>query len=210
MAKSKKTQSSQRWLQEHDEDMYVKRAHQEGYRSRAVYKLEQLNERDQLLRSGITVVDLGAAPGGWSQWIVRHLKANVRIFALDILPMEPLAHVNFIQGDFREQSVLDNLLNQIGNQKTNLVISDMSPNISGMKAVDQPRMVLLAELARDLAFEVLAAEGHFVTKIFQGEGFQPFMQSLRPHFKQLYTRKPAASRPRSPEIYIVAKHFLVN
>ena len=209
MSKSSVSKSSHRWLQEHENDFYVKRAQKDGYRSRAVYKLEQLHERDNLFSPNMTVIDLGAAPGGWSQWAQRHLKGKVKLFALDILPMDALPDVTFIQGDFTEQAVLDQLLDCIGEQKAHLVMSDMSPNISGMKAVDQPKAMLLAELARDLAYETLAPDGHFLSKVFQGEGFDIFVKELRQRFRKVVVRKPDASRPRSPEVYVLAKQFIV-
>ncbi|OQY51085.1 MAG: 23S rRNA (uridine(2552)-2'-O)-methyltransferase RlmE [Candidatus Parabeggiatoa sp. nov. 2] len=209
MSKKRFSKSSQRWLKEHGSDVYVKQAALHGYRSRAVYKLAPIDARDRLFYPNMTVIDLGAAPGGWSQWVKQRLHNQVRLFALDILPMEPLPGVTFIQGDFREQAVLDNLLNQLGEQQASLVMSDMAPNISGMKAIDQPRAMLLAELARDLAFEVLAAEGHFLTKVFQGEGFDFYIKGLRPYFKQVVIRKPEASRSRSSEVYVLAKHYIV-
>ncbi len=199
--------SSHRWCQEHRTDPYVKQAHQDGFRSRAVYKLEQIQQKDRILRPHTTVVDLGAAPGGWSQWVKAKFDEKIRVFALDILPMDPLAGVHFIQGDFREESVLNELLAAIGEQKAHLVMSDMAPNISGNKSVDQPRAMLLAELARDLAFEVLAPDGHFLAKVFQGEGFDAYVKSLREQFRQVMTRKPDASRARSPEMYVLAKHY---
>lgn len=204
----KRSASSERWLQEHNSDPYVKQAKQEDYRSRAVYKLAQIDERDHLFYPNMTVIDLGAAPGGWSQWVQRRLKNQVNIFALDILPMKPLAGVTFIQGDFTEQIILDELLNKLGDSnKANLVMSDMAPNISGIKSVDQARMMLLAELARDLAFDVLATKGCFLTKVFQGEGFDSYLKSLRSCFKKVVIRKPKASRSRSSELYILAKEY---
>ncbi len=203
------SKTSHRWLQEHENDVYVKRAQKEGYRSRAVYKLAQLHERDQLLKPDMTIIDLGAAPGGWSQWTQRYLEGKAKLFALDILPMDALPNVTFIQGDFTEQVVLERLLNSIGEQKAHLVMSDMSPNISGMKAVDQPKTMLLAELARDLAYETLAPNGHFLTKVFQGEGFDNFVKELRQQFRKVVVRKPDASRARSPEVYVLAKQFIV-
>ncbi len=197
----------QNWLEEHRSDVYVKQANLAGYRSRAVYKLAQIDERDRLFRPNMTVIDLGAAPGGWSQWLAQHYP--VRLFALDILEMEPLPGVTFIQGDFREQTVLDELLSQLADQKADFVMSDLAPNMSGVKGVDQARAMLLAELARDLAFEVLNAQGSFLTKIFQGEGFDRYIKELRPHFKKVMTRKPKASRSRSSEVYVLAKHYIV-
>ncbi len=200
-----KKHSSQRWIDEHKSDIYVKQAKVEGYRSRAVYKLAQLDARDRLFRPHMTVVDLGAAPGGWSQWVIKHYQ--VKIFAVDILPIIPLPGVHFIQGDFREQCVLEQLITELGEYKTDLVMSDMAPNICGIKDVDQPRMMLLAELARDLAFDVLNTSGHFLSKIFQGEGFDAYVKGLRPYFKKVIIRKPEASRSRSSEVYVLAKHF---
>jgi len=199
--------SSHRWMEEHQNDQYVKQANKDGYRSRAVYKLEEIDAKDKLLHPNMTIVDLGAAPGGWSQWVQKRLDGKARIFALDILPMDSLPNVTFIQGDFREQVILDKLLHELGEHKANLVMSDMSPNISGMKVVDQPRAMYLAELAKELAVEVLAENGHFLTKIFQGEGFDNYLQELRHNFKKVIIRKPNASRARSPEVYILAKNF---
>lgn len=204
---SKLTQSSQRWLQEHANDQYVKQAQKEGYRSRAVYKLAQLDERDRLFYPNMTIIDLGAAPGGWSQWAQQRLQKKCRIFALDILPMEALADVTFLQGDFREEAVLNQLLELLGQQKAHLVMSDMAPNMSGVRAVDQPSSMYLAELARDLAFEVLAPKGDFVSKLFQGEGFDEYIRSLRTRFKQVLIRKPDASRARSAEVYALARQY---
>ncbi|MCK5662136.1 MAG: 23S rRNA (uridine(2552)-2'-O)-methyltransferase RlmE [Thiotrichaceae bacterium] len=200
-----KKHNSQRWLNEHKSDLYVKQAKLAGYRSRAVYKLAQIDARDRLFRPNMTVIDLGAAPGGWSQWVTKH--KQVKVFALDILPIVPLPGVNFIQGDFREQTVLDKLLNQLGDDKVDLVMSDMAPNISGVKDIDQPRAMLLAEIARDLTYEVLATSGHFLSKIFQGEGFDSYVKGLKADFKQVVIRKPEASRSRSSEVYVLAKHF---
>jgi 23S rRNA (uridine2552-2'-O)-methyltransferase len=202
------SKSSPRWLQEHETDKYVKQAHQDGFRSRAVYKLAQINERDHLFRPGMTIIDLGAAPGGWSQWIMRQMNGQARLIALDILPMDTLADVTFIQGDFREETVLTQLLTLLGEHKADLVMSDMSPNMMGMKQVDQPRAMLLAELARDLAREVLKPGGVFLTKMFQGEGSDHYIKSLRQLFKQVMIRKPDASRSRSSEVYVVAKQFI--
>jgi len=197
----------QNWLEEHRSDIYVKQANLAGYRSRAVYKLAQIDTRDRLFRPNMTVIDLGAAPGGWSQWLAQHYP--VRLFALDILEMEPLPGVTFIQGDFREQTVLDELLSQLHGKKADFVMSDLAPNMSGVKAVDQARAMLLAELARDLAFEVLVAQGHFLTKVFQGEGFDNYIKDLRTHFKKVMIRKPKASRSRSSEVYVLAKDYIV-
>ncbi|OQW88578.1 MAG: 23S rRNA (uridine(2552)-2'-O)-methyltransferase [Thiotrichaceae bacterium IS1] len=202
------SKSSHRWLKEHSSDTYVKQAQGAGYRSRSVYKLAQINARDHLLRPGMTIVDLGAAPGGWSQWVQQHWPNQIQIVAVDLLPIEPLPGVTFIQGDFREAPVLDNLLNHLANRKIDLVMSDLAPNLSGIKDIDQPCAMLLAELARDLAFQVLAPQGHFLTKVFQGEGFDIYLKELRSYFKQVVIRKPEASRSRSAEIYILAKYYI--
>ncbi|MBI3771617.1 MAG: 23S rRNA (uridine(2552)-2'-O)-methyltransferase RlmE [Gammaproteobacteria bacterium] len=204
MARSK---SSHRWLKEHEDDVYVRRARQEGYRSRAVYKLLEINEKDKLIRPGMVIVDLGAAPGGWSQVAARLVGERGKVIALDILPMEPLANLEFIEGDFREQEVLDRLLALIGDRRVDLVISDMAPNITGMGEVDQPRTMYLAELALEFAQQVLRPGGDFLTKLFQGEGFDDYVRALRQHFTTVITRKPKASRPRSREVYLLARKF---
>ncbi|MDM8566517.1 RlmE family RNA methyltransferase [Candidatus Halobeggiatoa sp. HSG11] len=196
------------WLNRHNSDIYVKQSRLDGYRSRAVYKLAQIDARDHLLTGNMNVIDLGAAPGGWSQWIAKN--KQIKVFALDILPMEPLINVTFIQGDFREDEVLNKLLEQLGGCKIDLVISDMAPNTSGIKDVDQARSMLLAELARDFAYEVLTQNGNFLTKVFQGEGFDFYIKSLRQQFKKVVTRKPDASRAKSPEVYLVGKNYLGN
>lgn len=208
MSKSKFSKSSQTWLREHASDHYVKQAQHAGYRSRSVYKLAQIDAQDQLIRAGMNIIDLGAAPGGWSQWAAQKVNNQINIIALDLLPMNPLVGVTCIQGDFREPQTLELLLNHLNGKKANLVMSDMSPNITGMKDVDQPRALLLAELARELAYEVLTVHGHFLTKVFQGEGFNDYVSSLKSHFKQVIIRKPDASRSRSAEVYVVAKHYL--
>jgi 23S rRNA (uridine2552-2'-O)-methyltransferase len=200
--------SSQRWLREHVNDPYVKQAQRLGYRSRAVFKLEELAERHHLLRRpDLCVVDLGAAPGGWSQWIERQTQGRARIFALDILAIDPLPSVHFIHGDFTQDEVLARLTEALGGQNVDLVLSDMAPNMSGMKTVDQPRAMFLAELARDFALEWLNEGGNFVTKLFQGEGSDVYIRALRPHFSKVVVRKPKASRPRSPEVYLVAENY---
>ena len=201
MARSK---SSSRWLKEHFDDEYVLRAQREGWRSRAVYKLEELDQKYRLLKPGMTVVDLGAAPGGWSQYAAKVLGAKGQVIALDILPMEPLPGVIFIEGDFRDEAILGQLKNQLGEQPIDLVMSDMAPNISGMGAVDQPRAMYLVELAVDFAREMLKPGGIFICKVFQGEGFDALVQSLRQDFAKVMVRKPKASRPRSREVYLVA------
>ncbi len=203
----KRSKTSGKWLKEHFDDPYVKRARQEGWRSRAVYKLQEIDERDRLLRRGMTVVDLGAAPGSWSEWVARKVQPGGRVIALDLLPMDALPDVTFIQGDFREAEVLDALLATIGETPVDLVLSDMAPNISGLKAVDQPRAMYLAELTLDLAERVLRPGGDLLLKAFTGEGLDDFKRQLRRRFGKLQVRKPKASRPRSPEIYLLARDF---
>jgi 23S rRNA (uridine2552-2'-O)-methyltransferase len=199
--------SSRRWLKEHFEDEFVRRAQDEGWRSRGVFKLQELDAKDQLLRPGMVVVDLGAAPGGWTEYVCRRLRGTGTLIAVDTLAMDPLAHVDFIQGDFREQQTLDRLLASLGGNSADLVLSDMAPNISGIKAIDQPRSMYLAELARDCAVEILTPGGDFLVKVFQGEGFDSFRQSLRRHFAQVVVRKPRASRDRSRELYLLARNY---
>lgn len=202
MAKSK---SSHQWLRAHFDDEYVKRAQREGYRSRAVYKLAELQQRDRIIRPGMTIVDLGAAPGGWSQFATGILKGRGRIVALDILPMESLSGVDVIQGDFTEDDVLVMLMEQLNNTPVDLVMSDMAPNISGMGAIDQPRSMYLVELAVDFADKVLGEGGTLLCKAFQGEGFDPLLADLRKKYSKVLIRKPKASRPRSREVYLLAR-----
>ena len=204
MARSK---TSQRWLKEHFDDIYVQKAQQEGYRSRAVYKLMEIQEKDRLIRPGMVVVELGAAPGGWSQYVAQCLGARGRMIALDILPMDALADVTFIQGDFREQAVLDALYAELGDSAVNLVISDMAPNTSGVRSVDQAKSMYLVELALDFAQSRLAPGGDFLTKIFHGPGFDTLLRSLKSQFLTVQTRKPEASRARSQETYLLARGF---
>ena len=206
MARSK---SSSRWLKEHFDDIYVKRAQQEGYRARAVYKLQEINERDHLLKPGMTVVDLGAAPGSWSQVAADIVGDKGRVVALDILPMDPLPGVEIIEGDFREQAVFDHLLATLGGRPVDLVMSDIAPNISGMTSVDLPRAMYLVELALDLCRQVLKPGGSFVVKVFQGPGFDEYVKDVRSSFAKVVIRKPAASRPRSREVYLVARNYSV-
>lgn len=201
MARSK---SSSRWLKEHFDDSYVQRAQREGWRSRAVYKLEELDQKYRLLKPGMTVVDLGAAPGGWSQYAAKVLGNKGNLFALDILPMDALPDVVFIEGDFREAEVLARLKAELGDRTIDLVMSDIAPNITGMDAVDQPRTMYMVELAVDFAREMLRPGGSFVCKVFQGEGFDLMVQDLRKDFGRVVVRKPKASRPRSREVYLVA------
>ncbi|MCC7221777.1 MAG: 23S rRNA (uridine(2552)-2'-O)-methyltransferase RlmE [Candidatus Contendobacter sp.] len=202
-----RTNSSARWLREHFSDEYVKRAQQEGYRSRAVYKLLEINEKDRLVRPGLTVVDLGAAPGGWSQLAVKLMGGQGVVIALDILPMEPLAGVEFIQGDFREMAVLEHLLAILAHRPVDLILADMAPNTSGVKAVDQPRGMYLNELALDFARRCLRPGGDFLLKAFQGEGFDAFLKELRMVFASVAPRKPKASRARSAEQYLLARNY---
>jgi 23S rRNA (uridine2552-2'-O)-methyltransferase len=203
----KKSKSSRQWLDRHFRDEYVKRAQAEGYRSRAAYKLLELQAQDRLLRSAQTVVDLGAAPGGWSQIAQRIVGAKGRVLAMDILAMDPIAGVEFIQGDFREQEALDRLREMLGGNPVDLVISDMAPNVSGVPAVDQPKAIYLCEIALDLAREILRPGGGFVVKVFQGEGFDAYIRELRSSFARVVTRKPHASRSKSREVYLVAGNY---
>jgi len=200
-----RSKSSQRWLKEHFSDPYVKKAQAEGMRSRAVYKLEELVERDRLLKPGMVVVDLGAAPGGWSQWVRQAMGDSGRVVALDILEMPPLAGVEFLHGDFRDDAVLSALEATLGGAPVDLVLSDMAPNKSGMDAVDQPRMMHLAELAMDFADHHLRPGGTFLIKLFQGTGFDQYVRDLRRRYAKVSIRKPAASRKRSPEVYALAQ-----
>lgn len=206
-SKNSRSRSSARWLQEHFDDPYVKQAQKEGYRSRASYKLQELQQKDHLIKPGMTVVDLGAAPGGWCQVAANLVGHKGCVIASDILPMDSMAGVTFIQGDFTEQAVFDRILAALGGDAVDVVISDMAPNLSGMTAVDQPRAMELAELAADMARQVLKPGGSFVTKLFQGEGFDQFVAQLRKEFETLKVRKPPASRSRSREVYLVATGF---
>jgi 23S rRNA (uridine2552-2'-O)-methyltransferase len=202
-----KTKSSRLWLDRHFSDAYVKRAQQEGYRSRAVFKLLEIQEKDRILAPGMRVVDLGAAPGGWSQVAARIVGTKGRVAALDILPMEPLPDVTFIQGDFREREPLSRLREALAGEPVDVVLSDMAPNLSGNAAVDQPRMIYLCELALDLVRQVLKPGGAFVVKAFHGEGFETYHKEMRKSFKRVASRKPKSSRPRSREFYLVATGY---
>lgn len=201
MARSK---SSGKWLAEHFSDEFVKRARKEGYRSRAVYKLKEIDERDRLFRPGMTVVDLGAAPGAWTQYVKARVGKAGRIVALDILPMEAVPGVEVLQGDFSEESTLQRLLDTLAGQPVDLVISDIAPNISGIDSADQARTMYLAELALDFAVRVLKPGGGFLVKVFQGRGFNEFFKLLQRRFARVASRKPGASRARSAEIYLLA------
>ncbi|MCK5893292.1 MAG: 23S rRNA (uridine(2552)-2'-O)-methyltransferase RlmE [Endozoicomonadaceae bacterium] len=205
MARSK---SSDRWLKEHFDDPYVQRSRKDGYRSRASYKLLEMDGKDRLFRLGMNVVDLGAAPGGWSQVAMQRVGDHGRVVASDILPMDLIAGVSFIQGDFTDDAVLQAILAETGYSGVDLVISDMAPNVGGMKAVDQPKAMHLAELALDLAIQVLKPGGVFVTKIFHGVGFDEYLRVMRASFGKIMTRKPLASRARSRETYLLGRNLL--
>ena len=208
MARSK---SSGTWLKEHFDDEYVKMSQKEGYRSRAIYKLKEIQQKDQLIKHGMQVVDLGAAPGGWSQYAVELVGASGRVVASDILAIDPLPFVEFIQGDFTEQSVLDELLSVLNkdntDSKADVVISDMAPNVTGVESIDQPKSIYLCELSLDMARVILKQGGSFVAKVFQGDGSDAFVNDVKSSFKQVKIRKPKASRPRSREVYVVALGF---
>src|SRR3984957_13268513 len=203
----KRTKSSARWLAEHASDEFVRRAKAEGWRSRAVFKLAEIQERERLLRPGIRCVDLGAAPGGWSQYAARIIGGKSRIVATDILPMDAIVGVEFVLGDFREEAVLAEVLAAVGAEKVDLVLSDMAPNMAGIDAVDQPRSMYLAELALEFADRVLAPGGDLLVKLFQGAGFDEIIREARRRYGRVATKKPKASRSRSPEIYLLARQF---
>jgi 23S rRNA (uridine2552-2'-O)-methyltransferase len=199
----KKHKSSKQWMREHVNDPFVQLAQKEGYRSRAAYKLLEIDDKDRLLRPGTMVVDLGATPGGWSQVAAARVGRGGRVIALDLLPLEPLAGVDFIQGDFREEAVLKQLEDWLQGKQAGLVISDMSPNISGVASADQARAMHLAELAMEFALEHLKPDGSFLVKVFQGAGFEDFLKLMRSRFSRVVTRKPKASRDRSSEQYLL-------
>lgn len=202
-----RSKSSHRWLKEHFDDPYVKRAQQEGYRSRAIYKLIEIQEKDRFIKPGMIVVDLGAAPGGWSQYLAKLVGERGRVIALDILPMDPLPGVQFIEGDFMAEETYEALVSAVAGAPIDVVTSDISPNLSGVKAVDIPRAMYLTELAFDFAKQVLRPGGTLLLKVFQGEGFDGLMKTLRADFSSVKTRKPLASRPRSKEVYLLATGF---
>jgi len=204
MARSK---SSAGWLKEHVDDIWVQKAQQDGYRTRASYKLIELDEKDNLIRPGSVVVDLGSAPGGWSQVVAQRVGEKGLVIASDILPMDSIADVTFIQGDFTTEEVYDELVEVIDGRPVDLVISDMAPNMSGMASIDQPGAMYLVELALDMARQVLKPNGCFVAKVFQGEGFDSYLSDVRDSFSKVMIRKPKASRARSREVYLVAKGF---
>jgi 23S rRNA (uridine2552-2'-O)-methyltransferase len=202
-----RTKSSQRWLARNAKDKFVKRARQEGARSRAIYKLEEIDRRDHLLRPGMTVVDLGAAPGGWSQYVKSRVGDSGRVLALDILPMKPVVGVEFIEGDFTEPPVLDLLMQRLQGKPVDLVISDMAPNMTGVATVDQARIMNVAELVLEFSDKALNPGGSLLIKAFQGAGFNEFHAQMRRRFEKLITRKPSASRAESKEIYLLGRGF---
>ena len=202
-----RSKSSKQWLKEHFDDAYVKRSQEEGYRSRAVYKLLEIQDKEGIIKAGMTVVDLGAAPGGWSQVVADLVGGQGNVIASDILPMEGLAGVEFLQGDFTEDAVFKQLLSMLPEEGADLVLSDMSPNMSGMRDIDQPRAIHLAELALDMARSILKPGAYFLVKTFQGEGFEEFQRETEQSFKSVKARKPRASRARSREIYLLASDF---
>ena len=207
MGKKKRSASSSRWLNEHFKDPFVQKAHKQKLRSRAYFKLDEIQQTDKLFKPGMTVVDLGAAPGGWSQYVVSQIGGKGRVIACDILDMNPIVGVDFLQGDFRDENVLNALLERVGEAKVDVVMSDMAPNFSGMPSVDIPRAMYLVELALDMCKQVLAKKGSFVVKVFQGEGFDDYLREIRSLFSVVKVRKPEASRGRSREVYIVASSY---
>tara|TARA_B110001469_G_scaffold11764_1_gene11881 strand:- start:2724 stop:3353 length:630 start_codon:yes stop_codon:yes gene_type:complete len=207
MAKKKLSNSSMKWMQEHFEDEFVKKAQKLGLRSRAVFKLEEINNKDKLIKPGMTVVDLGAAPGGWSEYAVKVVGDKGQVIACDILPMDSIAGVDFLEGDFREEVVLNALLNRIDGKNIDIVMSDMAANMTGNESADSARSMYLVELALAMCNDVLKKNGSFVVKVFQGDGFEQFMKDLRADFKTVKTRKPESSRARSREVYLVATGF---
>ncbi|WP_293758751.1 23S rRNA (uridine(2552)-2'-O)-methyltransferase RlmE [uncultured Paraglaciecola sp.] len=207
MSKNKQSVSSQRWLKEHFDDKFVQKAQKLGMRSRAGFKIEEIQQKDDLIKSAMTVVDLGAAPGGWSQYVAKVVGEDGLVIACDILPMDSLAGVSFLQGDFREENVLNELLNKIGGKNVDIVMSDMAPNMSGNDAIDQAKSMYLVELSLDMCHQVLKKNGSFVVKVFMGEGFESFMKDIQNAFKTVKTRKPESSRARSREVYLVATGY---
>lgn len=203
----KRSKSSSRWLNEHVNDPYVKQAQKDGYRSRAAYKLLELNDKDKLIRPGMLLMDLGSAPGGWSQVAGRLVGDQGRVLASDILPMDSLENVDFIQGDFSDDKVFQQILDKLDGRQPDLIISDMAPNISGVAAADQASSMYLAELVLDMVRQVLKPNGNFAIKIFQGEGSDDYLRDVRSSFEKVVVRKPDASRSRSREVYFVAKGF---
>lgn len=202
-----RTKTSKKWLDEHVNDPYVKKAQIDGYRSRASYKLIEINEKDKLIRPGSVVLDLGSAPGGWSQVVAPWVGDHGRVIASDILPMDGILGVTFIQGDFTEEAVYKQILSELNGEKADLVVSDMAPNLSGVNTTDQYSSIYLVELALDMARNVLKPGGSFCAKVFQGVGYEEYVKDVRSSFDKVLVRKPAASRPRSREVYIVGKGF---
>lgn len=207
MSKNKQTVSSTRWMQEHFDDEYVKKAQRLGLRSRAYFKIEEINNKDKLIKKGMKVVDLGAAPGGWCEYAVKAVGETGQVVACDILSMDPMVGVDFLQGDFREEAVLDALLKRIGGKNIDVVMSDMAANMTGNETADSARSMYLVELALDMCHQVLKTNGSFVVKVFQGDGFDNFVKEARKVFKTVKTRKPDSSRARSREVYLVATGF---
>jgi 23S rRNA (uridine2552-2'-O)-methyltransferase len=207
MTKKKQSVSSQKWMKEHFDDKYVLMAQKQGWRSRAIFKLEEIQQSDKLIAPGMKVVDLGAAPGGWSQLASKLVGDSGQVIACDILPMDPIAGVSFLQGDFREETVLDAIVGRAGDKNVDVILSDMAPNASGNTSVDQARAMYLCELAVGMCHQVLKENGSFVIKVFQGEGFNEYFQLIKKQFKTVKTRKPDASRARSREVYLVATGF---
>ncbi|MEI7916726.1 MAG: RlmE family RNA methyltransferase [Methylophilaceae bacterium] len=199
----KRTKTSKAWMQEHVNDPYVKLAQKDGYRARAAYKLLEIDDKDRLIKPGMVIVDLGSTPGSWSQVAIQRLKGNGRVIALDLLPMVGIPGVEFIQGDFREDAILEQLEETLGGKPIDLVISDMAPNISGITSVDQPNAVYLTELAVDFSLKWLKPEGNFLVKVFIGSGFEEIVKVMRESFEKVVTRKPKASRDRSTEVYLI-------
>jgi 23S rRNA (uridine2552-2'-O)-methyltransferase len=197
--------NSRDWVKRHLSDPYVKKAQEEGYRSRAVYKLQEIEGKDKLIKPGMTVVDLGSAPGGWSQWSIKQVGAKGKVIAIDLLPMEPVDRVHFIQADFSEEAGLAQVVDALAGEKADLVISDMSPNLTGIPVTDQARLFELGELALDFAVKFLKPNGVFLVKVFQGHGFEPFVKLMRTRFQSVAAKKPDSSRDESREVYLLAK-----
>ena len=206
----KRTKTSKAWMQEHVNDPYVKLAQKDGYRARAAYKLLEIDDKDRLIKPGMVVVDLGSTPGSWSQVAIQRLKGNGRVIALDLLPMLGIPGVEFIQGDFREDEILEQLEEKLNGQQIDLVISDMAPNISGITSVDQPNAVYLTELAVDFSLKWLKPEGNFLVKVFIGSGFEDIVKIMRNSFEKVVTRKPKASRDRRTEVYLLGLRRKIN
>ena len=204
---SKPRGSSRSWRERQERDPYVLQARKDGWRSRAVYKLEQIDQKERLLKPDMVCVDLGSSPGSWSQYVTEKLKGKARIIAVDLLPMDSLPDVEFVQGDFQDDEIFEQLLQAVGEGGADLVMSDIAPNITGTKAVDQPRSMYLVELALDMARQVLKPRGNFVCKVFQGEGFDEFVRDVRNSFQRVRVIKPKASRAGSREVYLVARNF---